>query len=154
MQTEVVIAAALLFAIVVVGLVVATRKRLNRPNPPTSTRTSGPANLHFVCAGCSAQVTHSRRTIGAWEKGYPPVLLQQLPHRVAQQATPARYSDQPALQAQSEKRTPSRSPGAASTSSARQAPRSGLAPARSGCFTVIVVLVAIPTAIAFVAAYA
>ena len=29
----------------------------------------GPANLSFVCAGCSEQFTHTRRTLGAWERG-------------------------------------------------------------------------------------
>lgn len=34
-----------------------------RPN------SSGPANLRFECSGCAGQFTHTRRTLGAWEKG-------------------------------------------------------------------------------------
>ena len=30
---------------------------------------TGPADLRFTCVKCSGKFTHSRRTLGAWEKG-------------------------------------------------------------------------------------
>ena len=153
MQTEVVIAAVLILTLVVVGLLVVTRKRSHRPDPANSTRSRGPASLHYVCAGCSAQFTHSRRTIGAWEKGTRRFFCSnchskwrdnKLPRDVPVSASPTQRRETAILR-------PSRS---TSQNSAPQVSRPSLAPARSGCLTVIVVLVAIPIVITFVAAYA
>ena len=41
----------------------ARRRRIQRPV------SRGPANLHVTCAGCSEQFTHTKRTLGGWEKG-------------------------------------------------------------------------------------
>ena len=153
MRTEVVIAAVLILTLVVVGLLVITRRRSHRPDPANLTRSRGPASLHYVCAGCSSQFTHSRRTIGAWEKGTRRFFCsnchtkwrdKQPPRGVPPSASPTQGRETAILR-------PSRS---TSQNSAPQASRPSLAPARSGCLTVIVVLIAKPIVITFVAAYA
>lgn len=153
MRTEVAIAAVLILALVVVGLFVVTRKRSNRPYPAISNRSRGPASLHYVCAGCSAQFTHSRRTIGAWEKGTRRFFCNNC-HTKWRDRQPPRDVQSSGSPTQARERTLSRQSGSASPSSAPHASRPSLAPARSGCLTVIVLLVAIPIVIRFVTAYA
>ena len=153
MRTEVVIAAALILALVVVGFFVVTRKRSTRLDPTISPRSRSPASLHYVCAGCSVQFTHSRRTIGAWEKGTRRFFCSNC-HTKWRHKQPLRDAQTSASPTQRREHTLLRPSGFAMPPSATQASRRGLAPARSGCLTVIVVLVAVPVVIIFVAAYA
>ena len=153
MRTELVIAAVLILALVAVGLFMVIRKRSNRPDPNVSTRTRGPANLHYVCAGCSVQFTHSRRTIGAWEKGTRRFFCNNC-HTKWRSKQPPRDVQASSSPAQVPERTRSRSTEIASPPSAPQASCPHLTPARSGCLTVVVVMVAIPVVITFIAAYA
>ena len=55
------------FAIVVALLFIRARAKRSRGVQRPLSR--GPASIRFVCAGCSEQFTHSKRTLGAWEKG-------------------------------------------------------------------------------------
>ena len=55
------------FAIVVVLLLF--RARAARGNNVQRPVFRGPPNMRFTCVGCSEQFTHTKRTIGAWEKG-------------------------------------------------------------------------------------
>jgi DNA-directed RNA polymerase subunit RPC12/RpoP len=155
MQTEAVIAAVLIIALVVVGLFVVTRKRSSRPDPTTgtSTRSRGPTSLHYVCAGCSAQFTHSRRTIGAWEKGTRRFFCSNC-HTKWRDKQPPREVQASAVRNQGQEHTVLRPTRSSGPLPAPQTSRPSLAPARSGCLTVVVVLVAIPVVITLVAAYA
>ena len=153
MRTEVVIAAVLILALVFVGFIIVTRKRSNRPDPSTSTRSRGPANLHYVCAGCSAQFTHSRRTIGAWEKGTRRFFCSNC-HTKWRDKQPPREVQVSTARNQGQEHTALRPTRYSSPLPTPQAHRPSLAPARSGCLTVVVVLVAIPVFITLVAAYA
>ena len=153
MQAEVVIAAVLILTLVVVGIFVVTRRRSNGRNPATSTRSRGPASLHYVCAGCSAQSTHSRRTIGAWEKGTRRFFCSDC-HTKWRDKQPPRDVQSSASPTQGRERALSQLSGSTSLNSVSNISRPRLVPARSGCLTVIVVLVAVPVVITFVAAYA
>ena len=64
---ELLVSAGIALAVALMFLVFRARAtRMTRFERPVS---RGPANLHFICAGCSAQFTHTKRTLGAWEKG-------------------------------------------------------------------------------------
>ena len=56
-------------ALVVVVLLLLFRSRAARNRGSHHSVSRGPANLRFVCAGCEGQFNHTRRTLGAWEKG-------------------------------------------------------------------------------------
>ena len=56
-------------ALVVVVLLLLFRSRAARNRGSHHSVSRGPANLRFVCAGCEVQFNHTRRTLGAWEKG-------------------------------------------------------------------------------------
>jgi DNA-directed RNA polymerase subunit RPC12/RpoP len=62
------IAVAVAAAVVVAGLLLlrAKGKRTRNVGRPVS---EGPANLRYVCARCSQQFTHSRRTLAEWKRG-------------------------------------------------------------------------------------
>ena len=60
---------SLAVALVVLVLFVLVRARVKRNRTPQRTSARGPANLSFTCAGCEEQFTHTKRTLGAWEKG-------------------------------------------------------------------------------------
>jgi hypothetical protein len=61
-------AAAIAVAVLVIGVLL-RRWRATRTRNVGRPVSGGPANLRFVCAGCSQQFTHSRRTLTAWEAG-------------------------------------------------------------------------------------
>jgi hypothetical protein len=65
---EVWVAAAIAAVAFLVGLLY-LRARSKRTRSVGRKLASGPSNLRFTCAGCKGQFTHSRRTIGAWDKG-------------------------------------------------------------------------------------
>ena len=56
-------------AILVLLAWVVLRQRGGKTQSHRTAISRGPANLRFVCKGCSSQFTHSKRTIGAYEKG-------------------------------------------------------------------------------------
>ena len=55
--------------LVVVVLLLSLRARAARNCNSERPVSRGPANLRFVCAGCEVRFDHTRRTLGAWEKG-------------------------------------------------------------------------------------
>jgi hypothetical protein len=65
---EVLVAAAIAAIAFLVGLLY-LRARSKRTRSVGRKLASGPANLRFTCVGCKGQFTHSRRTIGTWDKG-------------------------------------------------------------------------------------
>ena len=69
MHIPVELIAGIAAAFLVLFIVVALRKRNARTSSYRTTVARGPANLRFICKGCSGQFTHSKRTIGAYEKG-------------------------------------------------------------------------------------
>jgi hypothetical protein len=154
MRSEVVIVAVFILVLLGVGLIAFTRKRANPTDRTASAaRSRGPASLHYVCGGCSAQFTHSRRTIAAWEKGTRRLFCGSC-HAKWCEKQPAQRAEIAAVPTQSKDGAARRSPESARQLPAAPASRPSLAPSRGGCLTMIVVLVAVPIIIGLVAAYA
>lgn len=102
----------------------------------------GPGNMRFVCAGCSGQFTHTKRTVAAWEKGSRQVFCNAC-HKKWRNAQPRQAP-------------PSQAEGAGTsgeTSNARETVRRpapafrGLRDSRSGCLGIVVLMVVIPVAL-------
>lgn len=56
-------------AILVLIIFITSRKNRGSPKNHPRTVSRGPSNLKFVCKGCSNPFAHSKRTVGAYEKG-------------------------------------------------------------------------------------
>ena len=88
----------------------------------------GPSNMRFICARCSGQFTHTKRTVSAWEKGSRKVFCDAC-HKNWRNAQPPRaQSNRPTNQARPE--------------------------SKSGCLGVCILVVAIPVALIALAAHA
>ena len=124
-------------AVLVVAVVVIALVTLLRRSGSGRSSSRGPNNLHFVCAGCKGQFTHTKRTVGAWERGTRRFFCDSC-HRSWREANPGASSK--AVQ----------SPREVHRSSL---PR-GVVPARSGCMSVIVVVAVLPLLLYAVARYA
>jgi hypothetical protein len=144
------------FAVLIVFVAILVLRSRNGHKQPSSPRiTRGPDNLHFVCAGCGGQFTHTKRTVAAWEKGTRRFFCNSC-HRSWRQAQPA----SPAQPAHPVRAEPAARPASASAQTSM--PSRGLSHTvrhvrtgrRSGCLTVLVVLVALPVTIYVVARYA
>ncbi len=94
-----------------------------------------PANLRFSCAGCSQQFTHSRRTLGAWERGARRFYCNAC-HTKWQGAQSIRGPSAEVLTRGSVEPPPS---GGAAKNALQ----------KSGCLGVIVLLLGLPAAVAF-----
>ena len=142
---------AAVIAVLVVALLLVFRNRGKTSIEPRP-QARGPANLNYVCARCSAQVTHTKRTLAAWEKGSRKFFCNDC-HKNWREAQPPREPQgQPSTSRAPEQRTTVR----AAPPPARSPVPRGLAPARSGCFTVLVVVVVVPVVgfIVILSAYA
>ena len=62
------VAGAIAIVAILLGLV-AWRRRTGSSSTTKTTAFRGPTNMYFTCAGCSGQFAHTKRTVGAWEKG-------------------------------------------------------------------------------------
>ena len=134
-------------------LAVAIVRRLGRKakNSEVSRKQSrGPADLRYTCARCSSQETHSKRTLSAWESGSRKFFCNSC-HSHWREAQPPRAQ-------QSQPTSPSTRNSGPNTSDSLRYKRSpvqrALAPTRSGCLTVLLVLAIIPTAIIVLNSYA
>jgi hypothetical protein len=147
--------AGLVVLIVLVALLV-LRARNGRRRHAISSAGRGPNNLHFVCAGCGGQFTHTKRTVAAWEKGTRRFFCNSC-HKSWRQAQPI----PPAQPAQPPHPEPTARP-AGLTKQARMpsrgyshpTPQVSTGPRRSGCLTVLVVLVVVPVTVYVVTRYA
>ena len=123
-------------AILVAAVVIVVLVSLFRRSAPRRSSSRGPGNLHFVCAGCKQQFTHTKRTVAAWERGSRRFFCNTC-HRSWREANPG-----PPAEAQAPRE-------AARTPSSR-----GVVPARSGCLSVIVVVAVVPLVAYAVSRYA
>jgi hypothetical protein len=145
------IVGAALVLLVVVALV---RKRLgNAPSKIRSSQPSGPDNLNYVCAGCNGQFAHSRRTVGAWEKGTRRFYCNVCHKKWRNQQPPPDTPPPIRAPVQSGRSLPS-SAGAYTATSARVQPPPASRSGRSGCLTVIVLALLLPAGVLLVATYA
>lgn len=145
--------AALAAALVVVVLLLFLRTSAARNRSSQRPVSRGPANLRFVCAGCEGQFNHTRRTLGAWEKGT---------RRFYCNACHAKWRGSHPVQPVQSNTTQSAGVGVGSSRREERAPAGGsffssrrdLQSARSGsgsgCLGAAIILVALPVALAFV----
>ena len=61
--------AAAVTAVAFLGGALYLRSRAGRTRSVGRPVAAEPTNLRFKCKGCSQQFTHSRQTLGAWQKG-------------------------------------------------------------------------------------
>jgi len=143
------LAALIAAAIFVVGLLF-LRGRANRTRNVGRPVSGGPTNLRFTCAGCSQQFTHSRRTLGAWEKGTRRFYcnachtkwLGSRPSQSTQRSGPAGSG------AQGPGGRASQSPSSARTPPVKgNRARSDRAASATGCLGVVVVLITLPAVV-------
>jgi hypothetical protein len=136
-----------LAGVVLLALLAAFAFRTWRSRSGTSARGTarGPGNLHFVCAGCTGQFTHTKRTVAAWERGTRRFFCNSC-HKSWREAQPP----------QSEQGSQSfhGAPVSANARTVRGGRSVGLAPARSGCLSVVIVAFVLPVAAYVVARYA
>lgn len=62
-------AIALVAALLLVGVLALARRRGRSNQRLPSARLRAPRDLQFVCAGCSQRFPHTKRTVGAFERG-------------------------------------------------------------------------------------
>jgi|SRR6185369_3456599 hypothetical protein len=105
----------------------------------------GPSNLHFVCAGCKGQFTHTKRTVAAWERGTRRFFCNSC-HKSWREAQPP--------PSQQGSQSSGGVPVSANVRTEWGARPAGLAPARSGCLSVIVVVLVLPVVAYVVSRYA
>jgi len=149
------------FVVLIVFAAILILRSHGRKRYPSSRITRGPDNLHFVCAGCGGQFTHTKRTVAAWEKGSRRFFCNSC-HKSWRQAQPANPAQPagPAQPAHPVRAEPAARPaGVFSQESSRSRGVSNTARhvgsgRRSGCLTVLVVLVVLPITIYVVARYA
>ena len=144
-------AIAIAIAVVVVALLVHLfRGRAKSQGAKAHALSRGPANLHFACAGCSAQTTHTKRTVAAWEKGNHRYFCDSC-HKKWRESLPKQRQQEYPAAVQAPEKLPAAHREAASVQVPASIPRQrGLAPARSGCLSVFLALVILPTATAIV----
>ena len=132
--------------VVVLALVIRSMGKKSRPIERPAAR--GPANLRFTCAGCSGQFTHTKRTIGAWEKGTRRFFCNEC-HKKWR-------NSQPPQPAQGEPPTfpsaPSRGSSASTSPAFPQRTKLAKSGAGSGCLGMLVLAIAVPIGIAIVVA--
>ena len=141
MQVTVELVAAVAGAVVFVLLLVAWRFRSGRRGGAERPVARGPSNMLFVCARCSGQFTHTKRTVAAWEKGSRKVFCDAC-HRKWRNAQPQlqpQHSNQPASPNAAREYTAPRE--ASRTSFPSYRPRFE---SRSGCLGIIVFVMVVP----------
>ena len=69
MQLSTALLAGIVIAILVLLTGIALRYHKGKAPTHRTAASPGPSNLRYTCKGCSELLTHSKRTIGAYEKG-------------------------------------------------------------------------------------
>jgi hypothetical protein len=127
------------------------RARATRRRTVERSVSRGPPNLRFTCAGCSEPSTHTKRTLGAWEKGT---------RRFYCNACHKKWrGSQPIERPQSNRSASEGAPASATRGREQVSSRSSAQPSishrpahttpGSGCLGVAVLLVAVPLAVVF-----
>lgn len=102
----------------------------------------GPSAMQFTCARCSAQVTHTKRTVAAWEKGSRRIFCDAC-HKKWRSAQPL----QEAAPRANASLAP-RSPGSEGTSPRASGPAYAFgAGGPRGCLGVVLVVLFVPAAV-------
>ena len=155
MQLSPELLAAIGTAILVLLAVIALRLRRGKTPTHQTPVSRGPSNLRYICRGCSDQFTHSKRTIGAYEKGARGFFCNSC-HSKWRESNPARPADQQTIAKVG--------PSAGNANVGRSIPNSGQrgsfnqsigqSPVKSGsgCLGATLFIVAVPIALLTIAA--
>lgn len=142
------IAGAVGIVVLVVGFLF-WRRNARHSSSAKTTSFRGPANMHFICAACSGQFGHTRRTVAAWEKGSRRAFCDAC-HKKWRNAQPPQPAQPRVVIAASDRATGTR-PAPVRVANARHSPA---AKAPGGCFGVALLLILLPAAIFVVVANA
>lgn len=144
---------ALAAGLVVVVLLLFLRARAVRNRSSQRSVSRGPANLRFICAGCEGQFNHTRRTLGAWEKGTRRFYCNAC-HTKWRGSHPAQPTQSTTTQSAGagagSLRREERAPAGGSFSASRRDIRPAHSGSGGGCLGTAILLVAVPVALAFV----
>lgn len=138
-----IVGGALIAIIFLIAIVRTSSKKIRRTTRPTS---RGPASMQFVCAGCSQQFMHTKRTVAAWEKGTRRFYCNTC-HQKWRGSRPPQE-----LQASSPVSAPSQAPASrARDSDVRSSVRTShsFTESRSGCLGITVIFIALPVIFLF-----
>jgi hypothetical protein len=147
-----IVAAVFVVALLFVGVLVSARRAARRRQWLSQSRLRAPVDLQFVCAGCAQRFPHTKRTVGAFERGTTRLYcnachtkwLSNRP-RQPQPVAPGERSPRGAG-ATSQGAVPSRTGATRSRLSPSEARASG------GCLGAALVLIAVPLALVVYAA--
>ena len=141
MHLTVELVAAVAGAVVLVLLLVAWRFRSRRRGGAERSVARGLSNMRFVCARCSGQFTHTKRTVAAWEKGSRKVFCDACHGKWRNAQPQPQHSSHPANPNAAREYTAPQEASRTSLSSYRPRFES-----RSGCLGIIVFVVVVPIA--------
>ena len=147
---ELLIPLGVALVVIVQFVLVRAKAKRNRARERPSVRS--PANLNFVCAGCEGRFTHTKRTLGAWEKGARRFYCNACHRewRTSHPAQPAQETGSPVIARRPNSTRTAESPHfAGSNLNSHSVNRSPRAASGSGCLGVALLLIAIPVALAF-----
>ena len=146
------IVAAAVGLLVALVAVVAWRKSAVRSSSTSGRVFRGPSEMHFTCARCSAQVTHTKRTIAAWEKGSRRIFCDAC-HKKWRNAQPPREAPNGAgggVASRAGAVTTARALSSEASTSRTQYPAyASETKAPRGCLGVALIMVLVPTAILY-----
>ena len=139
MQVSAELAAAIAGLVALAIGFVVWRRNAGRASRAKPSSFRGPTSMYFTCAGCSAQFPHTKRTVAAWEKGSRRVFCNTCHKKWRNAQPPQRQSSDPvwgAVQGNEE------APLTLTRSTPARAPETS---GRSGCLSVVVLLLLLPT---------
>lgn len=110
--------------------------------------TRGPATLRFTCARCTEQFNHTKRTLGAWEKGTRRFYCNAC-HGKWRDAQPTPTVQETGAYGEAGRRSEA-VPAFGKVSARNAGPYAGRAGSGKGCLGAIVLLIAVPFAFVLV----
>ena len=148
MHLSVELAAAIAVLVAVALGFVVWRRNAGRSSRAKPSSFRGPASMHFTCAGCSGQFPHSKRTVAAWEKGSRRVFCNACHKKWRNAQPPQRQASDPVWGAvQRNEEVP--------LTQMRSKPTQALEKSgRSGCLSVMVLLLLVPAILLATVGYA
>ncbi len=136
--TVALVAGAIAIVAILLGLA-AWRRKAGSSSTTKTVAFRGPTKMYFTCGGCSGQFAHTKRTVGAWEKGSRRVFCDAC-HKKWRNAQPPQTSS-----ARPDAPAPFRASDGRGKSEGMSAPAySSAAKARGGCLGVLLLMLLVP----------
>lgn len=148
-NTLLIVGGVFVAVILLIAITMSGRKQTRTTTRPAS---RGPSSMQFVCAGCSQQFTHTKRTVAAWEKGTRRLFCNACHQKWRGSRPPQEPQASGSAGSRGQVPQPSASPARTSTKSSVRTHYSS-AESRSGCLGFAVLFVVLPV-VFFVAAFA